>query len=138
MTSILIGLETEFKIHYHCGLAPYPAGKTQDSKNIYAVRKTVREMLSLLASKENKLPVDLSEVSFYSAHLDRHVSVNPQELVEDFIRHKRSRFNHLYGGYRPYVKPDESEFIQYFLKALQSLKTRLETKILEHPSPYAR
>lgn len=127
MSRILIGHKEDLKIHYHHAIV---LSRDQERlERFVAIRKSVRELLSLLASQQESLPVDLSEVVFYSTHLDQHVSLNPRELVEDFIKFKRSKFKYDYTAYKPYTPPSEEEFIPYFLRALQSLKTRLETNI---------
>lgn len=127
MTDILIGRDTDLKIHYHHALSGHHYDYFVDGKRSNKLRDTVRDMLSLLASNEHNLPSDLNEITFYSVQFGRHVTINANELVSDFILNKRSKFRYDYTPYRPYQKPDDSEFISYFLRALQSLKTRLET-----------
>lgn len=127
MTNILIGREDDLKIHYHNALTGHQYDTCLDGKRANKLRDTVRDMLSLLASNEHSLPSDLNEVTFYSVPFGRHVTINAPELVSDFILNKRSKFRYDYTAYKPYKKPDEDEFISYFLRALQSLKTRLET-----------
>lgn len=127
MTNILIGQDIAFKIHYHHALTVHHYNDWNDAKCNNKMRSTVRDVLSLVAVKQHELPCDLNDVTFYSEYFGRHVTVNAPELVEDFIKHKRSKFRYDYTAYKPYRKPDEDEFISYFLRALQSLKTRLET-----------
>lgn len=127
MTNILIGREDDLKIHYHHALTGHHYDVYLDGKHTNKLRDTVRDMLSLLASNEHSLPNDLNEITFYSVQFGRHVTISAPELVSDFILNKRSKFRYDYTPYKPYKKPDEDEFISYFLRALQSLKTRLET-----------
>lgn len=127
MTNILIGREDDLKIHYHNALTGHQYDTCLDGKRANKLRDTVRDMLSLLASNEHSLPSDLNEITFYSVQFGRHVTINAPELVSDFILNKRSKFRYDYTAYKPYKKPNEDEFISYFLRALQSLKTRLET-----------
>lgn len=123
MTNILIGEDAEIKIHYYYSLKCEPG-----SMRSKLIRNTVRDMLSLLASRQDSLPSDLNEVVFYSTDFGRHVSINASELIEDFILHKRTKRRYSRVVYRPYQRPDDSEFISYFLRALQSVKTRLEVR----------
>jgi hypothetical protein len=127
MTRILVGHKEDLKIHYHAFIVL--SWDQEHLEHSVAIRKSVRELLSLLAKQEESLPADLSEVVFYSTHLDQHISLNPQEFVKDFIKFKRTKFKYDYTAYRPYTPPTENEFIPYFLRALQSLKTRLESNI---------
>lgn len=127
MTNILIGRDTDLKIHYHHALTGHDYEYIVDGKRSNKLRDTVRDMLSLLASNEHNLPSDLNEITFYSVQFGRHVTINAPELVSDFILNKRSKFRYDYTPYKPYKKPDDHEFVSYFLRALQSLKTRLET-----------
>lgn len=127
MNNILIGRDTDLKIHYHHALAGHHYEYIVDGKRSNKLRDTVRDMLSLLASNEHNLPSDLNDITFYSVQFGRHVTINAPELVSDFILNKRSKFRYDYTPYKPYKKPDDSEFVSYFLRALQSLKTRLET-----------
>lgn len=127
MTNILIGKEDDFKIHYHHALTVHDYDDWNDVKCNNKMRSTVREILSLVAGNQDSLPGDLNEVMYYSEYFGKHVTVSAPELVEDFIKHKRSKFRYDYTTFKPYRKPDEDEFISYFIRALQSLKTRLET-----------
>lgn len=127
MNNILIGRDTDLKIHYHHALTGHDYEYIVDGKRSNKLRDTVRDMLSLLASNEHNLPSDLNDITFYSVQFGRHVTINAPELVSDFILNKRSKFRYDYTAYKPYQKPDDSEFVSYFLRALQSLKTRLET-----------
>lgn len=136
MTTILIGHKEDLGIRYYDG--HHVVSTEKRIERAKAIRNTVREMLSILAGHPSKLPCDLSEVMFYSTHLGQHVSIDAKAMVEDFIKHKRTKFMYDYTAYKPYSEPSEKEFISYFLRALQSLKTRLETSILKATKIYAQ